>query len=358
MNDHRIQNSFPPSAELDSECSDLAAISLDGVPAVVGAGVELWTCDLTSGERTTRPIDVADAAPEDPVHNADGELVDDPEVNEDSTEWARRLISRMTVTDLDGRPVVITGGEVYDLALILGDDFHGGAVRIWDLATGRKIGKTLTGHDLGVTSLTTVPSERGPLVLSSCETGRLLAWTLAGGERVAEIQAGYNGAMAAAVVNGRPVAVTGGHDHFVQAWDVLSGAPLGGPLTGIAPVVWAIGITELDGRAVVLAGGQETTLRMWDLATGERIGAPLTGHPGPIDQIAFTRFGDRPLAVTRSRDGTARVWDLARGEQWGAPLTVPAGAISAMTTTEIDGTPVIVTGAADGTVHVWNLGRS
>ncbi|SEG94290.1 hypothetical protein SAMN04489712_14516, partial [Thermomonospora echinospora] len=39
-------------------------------------------------------------------------------------------------------------------------------------------------------------------------------------------------AVACTTLEGRPVAVTGGHDGTVQAWDLTLGVPVGGPITG------------------------------------------------------------------------------------------------------------------------------
>ncbi|MEV4575462.1 hypothetical protein AB0K16_19635 [Nonomuraea jabiensis] len=178
----------------------------------------------------------------------------------------------MAVAEVDGWPVVVTGGGRFDFRIEDGDDVSGGIVRAWDLHTGRRI-SVMIGHVLAIGSLTTVRSERGLLAISSCETGRLLAWELATGVKVIERQGACNGEMAAAVFDGRPVAVTGGADPFLQAWDVLSGEQVGADLPGLESPVGGIAIIEVEGRAVVLAG-DGPGLRIWDLVAQEPIGAP------------------------------------------------------------------------------------
>ena len=87
--------------------------------------------------------------------------------------------------------------------------------------------------------------------------------------------------MGAGLVKGRPVAVTGGHDDFAQAWDLLSGTRIGKPLTGIDPIVREIALTEIDGETVVVASGgpwDDCALHLRSLDTQERIGPRLTGH--------------------------------------------------------------------------------
>ena len=73
----------------------------------------------------------------------------------------------MAVGELDGRPVVVTGG----------DD---ATVRVWDLATGDPVGDPLTGH-----------------------TGAVLA-------------------VAVGELDGRPIVVTGSGDETVRVWDLAA----------------------------------------------------------------------------------------------------------------------------------------
>ncbi|MFJ9852928.1 WD40 repeat domain-containing protein [Streptomyces sp. NPDC101150] len=334
-------------------------IELDGVPVLVSMDIDgvLWTCDLRAGTCAQRPLELDAAAPDDDWYREIGLLDDDADEDEDWRPefeidvWG--IVSVFTTGHLGGRPVVVTGGGRFDLARF-DEDMMGGAVRVWDLRTGRKIGKTLTGHELGVCSLAAVPYERGLLVVSSSEEGTLLAWDVATGERLAEIEGSYNGAMGAALIDGRPIAVTGGHDSFVQAWDILSGEPLGEPLTGIEPVVRAIAITRTDGRTVVVGGGDDHALRVWDLESQKPAGPPLTGHTDSIETLGTATVAGRTIAITGSRDGTTRIWDLARGEQIGEPLD----GRHLHTCIGIAGTPVAVTAGSGNGILIWDLTRA
>ncbi|GAA4634562.1 hypothetical protein GCM10023196_076540 [Actinoallomurus vinaceus] len=343
----------------DRQTAGLAVIGLDGGPRAVGYDRDgaIWTWNLVTGEQGRRPLDLDSALPEDPVPDADGEIWEADEDDEDEPGEADpyEVGACLTAAVLDGRPVVVTGGGRFDLTSCLGEDYTGGAVRVWDLETGRKIGKTLTGSRLGVSSLATVPTEQGLLVFASSEEGGLLVWDLPQGELIADLKGAYDGVMTAAVVGGRPVAVTGGEDTSLQTWDVLRGEPLGLPLTGVEPNATAVAITELNGRTAVLAGGGDHTVRVWDLASGERIGGPLAGHADTVSSIATTRVGGNAVAVTGGRDGTARVWDLARGEQIGEALVGHEGGVGTVVTTEVEGRPIAVTEGEDGTIRVWSL---
>ncbi|MEU9111482.1 hypothetical protein AB0D04_06760 [Streptomyces sp. NPDC048483] len=355
MTDHRMMRGFAGHTHGFQDTSSV--IELDGVLVVVSVDVDgiLWTCDLRSGKCAQRPLELDAARPEDDWYREVGLLEDDEE--KENEDWrqvretnAGQTVSLLTAAYLDGRPVIVTGGGRFDLSHF-DEESMGGAVRVWDLRTGRKIGKTLTGHGLGVGSLTTVAYERGLLGVSSCEEGKLLAWDLTTGECFAEIEGSYNGGMGAARIGGRPLAATGGHDSFVEVWDILGEERLGEPLTGIEPVVRALAITEMDGRTVVVAGGDDrNALQVWDLARQEPVGSPMTGHTDSIQTLGTATVAGRAIAVTGSNDGTTRVWDLARGEQLGEPFT----GHHLQMVTEIAGRPVAVTNSGDG-IRVWDL---
>ncbi|WP_432252054.1 WD40 repeat domain-containing protein [Streptomyces sp. HNM1019] len=364
MIDRRMMPGF--SGHDHTRGHQVSVIELDGVFAVVSVDTRrgsLWTCPLGGGGGgcVECPLELDAAGPEAEWYYEEGIWdEDEDEIDEDERPWYQadlyEIAFCLTAANLDGRPVVVTGGGRGDLSFPEGSDREGGAVRVWDVRTGRKVGKTLTGHVLGVDSLTTLSCDQGLLAVSSCEEGTLLAWNLTrGGEPVAAITGGYtggyDGSMGAGLVNGRPVAVTGEYGPFLQAWDLLSGEQIGGALPGIERRANAIALTEVAGRAVVVAGGEGRVLHRWDLASQEPIGSPIARHPDRIMDLEVATVAGRAVAVTGSSDDTVRVWDLERGTQIGAPLTDHR----LQTVTEMAGFPVAVTTSSDGTVRVWNL---
>ena len=46
--------------------------------------------------------------------------------------------------------------------------------------------------------------------------------------------------------------------------------------------VTAVAVGERDGRPVIVSGGSDRTVRVWDLQTGEPALGPLTGHDGMV----------------------------------------------------------------------------
>ncbi|WP_343955522.1 WD40 repeat domain-containing protein [Nonomuraea longicatena] len=211
-------------------------------------------------------------------------------------EW----VAAVTTTVLDGRAVAITGGG-------------GRTLRVWDLATGERVGAPWTGHTNAVRAL------------------------------------------ALSVLDGRPVAVSGGDDRTVRVWELASGKPVGEPLHLHADSVKALAIAERRGRQVVVTGCYDTTVRVWDLETRQEVMAPLRGHTGPVYAVATAVLNGRWVAVTGG-DRTVRVWDLETGEPVGSPFTGHSGYVSAITVVELAaGHQVVVSGGYQSTTKVSDL---
>ncbi|WP_073786304.1 WD40 repeat domain-containing protein [Streptomyces sp. CB01580] len=145
--------------------------------------------------------------------------------------------------------------------------------------------------------------------------------------------------LATAVVDGRPVAVTGSHDETVRIWDLSDGRPVGGPLVGHKGLicngeVWSVATALVSGRPVAISGGGSHLIQMWDLATGQHVGEP---------------------SLVGSGDGTVRIWDPVTGRPIGEPSEGHKGMVWGAATTLLDGRPVAVTGSNDKTVRVWDL---
>jgi WD40 repeat protein len=172
-------------------------------------------------------------------------------------------------------------------------------------------------------------------------------------------------AVAATVLDGRPVAVTGSDDGRVQVWDLATGQPVGHSLTAHTHMVFAVATTVLDGRPVAVTGSGDKTVRIWDLrtcrqiaafpqirrvravvttevggqaailaaagrwlrlmdpVTGKRIGPLMAGHTREITALTTLMRHGGTIAVTGSDDHTVRAWDLAGGRQIGSALPFP-----------------------------------
>ncbi|GAA1960569.1 WD40 repeat domain-containing protein [Kitasatospora viridis] len=230
---------------------------------------------------------------------------------------ARRLpghegsVSALAGAELDGRPVLLTGGS-------------DGVVRVTDPRTGESRALA-TGTD-GVSALTTAEQDGRTLVLAGAADGLVRIWDLATGEPRAPLATGERRvlALAAAVADGRTVLLTGHSDHRARRWDLAARKPLGGPLEGHRRWVDRAATAVVDGRPVVVTGaGYDSWMRVWDLGAGRDLGLGLRGHLRRLGDLATTELGGRWVVVSGGDDRTLRLWDLATQEEDGEPLRLP-----------------------------------
>jgi WD40 repeat protein len=225
--------------------------------------------------------------------------------------------SRVAVT-ADGTTAV-SGGE-------------DGAVRVWDLAAGRKprlltVGEQIvTRHERKVASVA-VTADGATAFSSYDDDDAVRVWDLATGTQRAELGDHfhiYRPVRSVAVTPDGAVAVIGGDDGAVRAWGAYlwgayrewnqvyghEQAKLAGheqdKLTGHHGAVLSVAVTA-DG-ATAVSGGDDGTVRAWDLAAGTQR-AELSGHQGAVRSVAVT--ADGATAVSGGDDGTVRAWDLA-----------------------------------------------
>ncbi|MFF5447091.1 AAA family ATPase [Streptomyces sp. NPDC012888] len=303
-------------------------------------------------------------------------------------------MSAVACTTLEGRAVVVTGG----------DD---GVVRVWDLSSGRPVGRPLTGHTSAVSGVAAVTVGRRTVAVSGDNDGTVLVWDLGSGRLIGQQRSQRPGAVSVAAcrtAESRALAVTGSRfNGALRVWDLSSEQPVGERFTkqpdavltvdctmdgdrpvavtvdtfGRAVKVWDLVTGQLISEAPGAYGGTVSALacgwlrdrivavtgssadplvRLWDLKTGQTIGTPLAGHTSPVSAVAHTHLDGRALAVTGSQDGTVRAWDLATAQPIGEPLIGHSRRVDSVALTALEGRTVAVTGSSlDPTVRVWDI---
>ncbi|GAA0436606.1 hypothetical protein Acor_82850 [Acrocarpospora corrugata] len=189
--------------------------------------------------------------------------------------------------------------------LAVGNDDN--SVRLWDVASGRRVGKRLIGHTDGITKVVYGPND-----------GAVLA--------------------------------TGSDDGTARLWDAASRQEVVPPLTGHNESVTELAFSP-DGAILATASLADRTIRLWDTSTGDQIGDPLTGHTEGVCEVAFSPNG-RTLAST-GLDGTTRLWDVDTRSAVGDPFTGHTGGVYAVAFNP-DGT-TMVTGGNDKTIKWWGV---
>ncbi|GAB3420191.1 WD40 repeat domain-containing protein [Flindersiella endophytica] len=273
----------------------------------------------------------------------------------DSPDW----LSSVAISELDARPVIVTGS----------DD----QLRVWDLLTGEPVRAPLpTGHGTYVDELRTVVLPDRTLAVTGSHTDSVAhAWDLATGARLGRPLSGHRGRVSAVAigvterVGHRLFAVTADNRDQVRLWDLSAEHPSGGlPSDGATPAeAWAT--TELSGRPVTLTGSWDDGLQVRDRSTGEPIGRPFAaGESLVINATACSMVEGRPIALIAGSGEAAAVrrWDLLTGEPMSPLLTrdQPADpwdseAMLALACTELRGRPVAVAGGESAELWLWDL---
>ncbi|MCX4962386.1 caspase family protein [Streptomyces virginiae] len=254
-------------------------------------------------------------------------------------------VHAVACTELDGRPVAVTGG-------------NDGTVRVWNLHSGQAVGSPFTGHSGPVRGVACTDVHGKPVAVTGGDDGTVRMWDLSTRQAIGEPVAAHNGwvrAVACTVIDGNPVTVTGGDDGTLRTWDLKTRQPIGEPIDARKGWVLAVAVTVIDDRPVAVTGGRDGTVRIWDLSTRQTVGEPPTGHDDWVYGVACATIDGKPVAVTAADDGAIRLWDTDTGRTIGEPLTGHEGWVRAVACTMIDGKPVAVTGGRDGTVRIWDL---
>ncbi|MFF5123106.1 hypothetical protein Daura_10040 [Dactylosporangium aurantiacum] len=64
------------------------------------------------------------------------------------------------------------------------------------------------------------------------------------------------------------------------------------------------------GRAVAVTGGQDGTLRAWDATAGTALGDPLLAHTATVHAVTLAEIDGGPVAFSAAADGTFHTWPL------------------------------------------------
>ncbi|MFB7464797.1 WD40 repeat domain-containing protein [Streptomyces sp. NPDC056224] len=199
-------------------------------------------------------------------------------------------VTAVATAVVDHRPVAVAGSK-------------DGAVRVWDLTTGRLRHELTTGHTDSVSSVTaellavaTALVDERALAFTLHAFGPVGVWDLETGRSAGELV----DMVECATPDGRRVALTMGKDRTLQAWDLLTGAQ-------ISAFPWVTDIGVLGGRLVAVAAAVNQPVQVWDLMADRQVAERLA----VVD--AFLVEGQRPFAVTEEEGQPPRVWDLITG---------------------------------------------
>jgi WD40 repeat protein len=137
--------------------------------------------------------------------------------------------------------------------------------------------------------------------------GYFVLWDTAAQRTVKTVHADAAGVLTADVSTDARTLMTGGQTGAARLWDLATGKPLGGPLTGLRGFADTVDLAP-DGSTAVGADAAGNVL-LWDVASRSTIGDAV---PGPVAgrnaAASFTPDGRSVVVV--SDTGAGWVWDV------------------------------------------------
>jgi WD40 repeat protein len=215
--------------------------------------------------------------------------------------------------------------------------------RLWDVATGRQIGPSMT-HDSWVAGALLNRDESRILSWSRDHTVRL--WDVATGRQIGPAMTQDDWVNGALLSRDETRILSWSADNTVRLWDVATGRQIGPAMTHDGSVGGAL-LSRDETR--ILSWSADNTVRLWDVATGRQIGPAMT-HDDWVNGALLSR--DETRILSWSRDKTVRLWDVATGRQIGPAMTHDDwvwGALLSRDETRI------LSWSADKTVRLWDV---
>lgn len=304
---------------------------------------------------------------------------------------------------------VTAGVASYEGCIVVVTGCRDGAVRVWDVATGKQVGDPLRGHSGPITAVGAGEFDHRTIIVSGGTEGNVYVWDLEMAHPIAGPlrSRAYGGSpartFALQTVAGRPVIVSGGSHGNVEVWDITTGQPVGEPMQAFGGVVhwvalsirenqpvilslhndrvlrvWgfatghlvgegistgcfnyarvrSIAVGTLDGFPIVIAGGGDGNIRAWNIATAEPVIEPLSGHHKPIRAMTNGEMFGNSVIITGDSEGTIRIWDLAARRLLEESIRLHDGAVTSLSMVNLDGRSVVVSGGSDGTLRAWEV---
>ncbi len=252
------------------------------------------------------------------------------------------------------------------------------SVRLWNARTGEKL-RTLTGHQLGVTALAFSPDGRLLAAAEGMEAGlpngarhangAVRLWDVRSGRQPRSLEAKQGRVSAVAFSpNDALLATAGRDDPTIHLWDPRTGREIRhlqsaddpssalGCSEGVAALAFSpdgqtLAAISFYEYVIVLEGqkddGQGRMLRLWEVSTGKERYA-IRQRRNEITSAAFSPDG-RTLILGRD-DGDVLLWDALHGI---AVRRLHGHADSVLAVACAGGSPTILSGSADTTALLW-----
>ena len=195
-------------------------------------------------------------------------------------------LNDVAVGVLDGRPVAIAAAE-------------DGVLPRWDLATLEVLAAPRAARGGGATALAIAGAGAGAeaRVVAAHRDGRLRSAGLSGSPVVGPEGGGTVHALVAAVLDGRPVVVSGDDEGMLTIWNARDAQPVGDPIRAHKGPITALAALAIDGREVVVSGGADGVVATFDLASRRQSTVAGDSTFSRVVALAAGTLGRHPIAI-------------------------------------------------------------
>ena len=207
----------------------------------------------------------------------------------------------------------LTGLHQANPAMVVSDDGRylaasdlvDNAMRVFDLATGQPVGRSLA--IFGGTSFPAAFLPGGRLL--AADAGRMIVWRFASqASPLVTLLPGQEGAISAQFIPDGSEVITVNHSaHVVHRWRAADGEHLGRMLDRRAAPERPLGFSP-DGRTVVTARPGGTTAGIFDVATGALLSVLDARQPAPLKTLWSPVA---PIVALGSDDLSLTLWDVS-----------------------------------------------
>jgi WD40 repeat protein len=188
-----------------------------------------------------------------------------------------------------------------------------------------------------------------------CTQGEIVLWDMVTGQPIGQPLTGHSDWVSSVIFSpdGKTL-VSNSYDKTIILWDVKTHQPISQPVTGVYNVAFSP-----NGHSLAFGGCGKVAnskciqgeILLWDMTTRQFIGQPLLGHTGRVESLVFRPDG-KTLA-SGGVDGTIILWDVATGQPIGQPLSGQTYGISSMAFSP-DG-KTLASGSYDKTIILWDV---
>jgi WD40 repeat protein len=210
-----------------------------------------------------------------------------------------------------------------DGAIVAAGGLDTNHVTLWNIESGRVLGRPIVAHapGSGTQSIDFSPDSRR-IALAS-DPGTVGIWDVATGRRIGRLDVGDAAVEEAIYADHGRVLIASDDSGAVSFLDVDTGTPIRAPLSvGDTP---AVSLALSGDERLVAVASFDGSVHVWDVQSGVRYGAPLKAGTSPASDVDFSPDGT--MLVSAHIDSTV-IWTMTGERAIGRPISAEADLVT------------------------------